>query len=495
MNSSIQLKKAIPLLLVALACFAFSPSTRAVSPAPDGGYANQNTAEGSDALFNLTSGESNTAIGYHALFSATRGGANTANGAYALAGNTTGSRNTANGWQALLHNTTGEDNTANGAFALLNNTTGGANTASGIYALLSNTTGNANTANGQAALLANTTGESNTATGYQALQSNTTGSANTANGLSALSHNTTGDTNTASGYGALLFNTTGENNTASGALALWSNTRGFGNTANGLSALLSNTTGDNNTASGVAALAINTTGSRNTATGKNALLRHITGDSNTANGVDALRNNRYGSDNIALGAAAGYDTTGSNNIDIGNGGVAGESSTIRIGTVGTHTATFIAGIRDAAIGGMEVRVNQNGRLGTVPSSKRFKEVIKPMDKASEAILALKPVTFRYKEEIDPERAPQFGLVAEDVERVNPDLVVRDPDGKVYSVRYDAVNAMLLNEFLKERRKNEEQGATIARLEKRIDALTASLQKVSAQLELSKSAPQTALNKQ
>ncbi len=188
-----------------------------------------------------------------------------------------------------------------------------------------------------------------------------------------------------------------------------------------------------------------------------------------------------------MGAEAGANlTTGDNNIDIGNQGVGDESNTIRVGTPGTQTKTFIAGIRDTVIEGMEVRVNQNGRLGTVPSSKRFKAEIKPMDKASEAILALKPVTFRYKEEIDPERAPQFGLVAEDVEKVNPDLVMHDADGKVYTVRYDAVNAMLLNEFLKEHRKVEH-------MQKQIEALAAGLQKVSAQLEATRSAPQTVLN--
>src|SRR5207248_6215481 len=164
-------------------------------------------------------------------------------------------------------------------------------------------------------------------------------------------------------------------------------------------------------------------------------------------------------------------TTGDNNIDIGNVGVADEGNTIRIGTQGTQTKTFIAGVSDAAIGGMEVRVNQNGRLGTEPSSERFKEAIKPMDNASKAILALKPVTFRYKKEIDAAGVSQFGLVAEEVEKMNPDLVVRDKEGKPYTVRYDAVNAMLLNEFLKAHQRMEEQGATIAKQQKQIEALT------------------------
>ena len=155
------------------------------------------------------------------------------------------------------------------------------------------------------------------------------------------------------------------------------------------------------------------------------------------------------------------------------------------------TATFIAGISGTAVVGDAVVVDAKGQLGTATSSARFKNDIKPMDKASESILTLKPVTFRYKS--DSKGAPQFGLIAEEVAKVNPDLVVRDRKGEIYSVRYEAVNAMLLNEFLKEHRKNEEQEATIARLGKQIEALTAGLQKVSAQLEASKPAPQMVNN--
>ena len=197
-----------------------------------------------------------------------------------------------------------------------------------------------------------------------------------------------------------------------------------------------------------------------------------------------------------MGAEAGVNlTTGDNNIDIGNQGVRDESNTIRVGTQGTQTKTFIAGISDAAIGGMEVRVNQNGRLGIEPSSERFKEGIKPMDKASGVLLALRPVTFHYKPEIDPEGIPQFGLVAEEVEKVNPDLVVRDKEGKPYTVRYDQVNAMLLNEFLKEH-------STVQELKKEVAALTATvkeqalqIQKVSSQLEASKPGSQVVNNNQ
>ena len=376
---------------IALACVALSPSARAVSPKPDGGYPNQNTAEGDNALFSLTTGFDNTAIGYRALFS---------------------------------------------------------------------NTSSANTAIGAAALYSNTTGNNETATGFAALFSNTIGLYNTAYGSNAL-----------------YFNTTGNNNTASGE-----------------SALVSNTTGGNNTANGAVALAFNTTGGRN----------------------------------IALGSLAGFNlTTGSNNIDIGNEGVAGEANTIRIGTIGTQTATFIAGISGTAVTGAAVVVGANGQLGVAPSSQRFKDEIKPMDKASEALLALKPVTFRYKHELDPNGIAQFGLVAEEVAQVDPDLVVRDAEGKVFTVRYEAVNAMLLNEFLKEHRKVEEQerkvqqqDATVAELKStvakqeaiiaqqqkgfeskiahqqtQIEALATGLQKVSDQLEVSKATPQMVVSNQ
>src|SRR5438105_3580781 len=244
-----------------------------------------------------------------------------------------------------------------------------------------------------------------------------------------------------------------------------------------------------NTAEGDGALSSVTTGFSNTANGFSALFSHTTGSDNPANGVDALFFNTTGSSNIALGVSAGKNlTTGNNNIDIGNPGVAAEANTIRIGTVGTQTKTFIAGISGAGVTGVAVKVNAAGQLGTAPSSERFKDAIKPMDKASEAVLALKPVTFHYKKELDPDGTPQFGLIAEEVAKVNPDLVARDDQGKIYTVRYDAVNAMLLNEFLKEHSKVEE-------LKKQVERLTAGLQKVSNELELRKPAPQTVLNSQ
>jgi hypothetical protein len=197
-----------------------------------------------------------------------------------------------------------------------------------------------------------------------------------------------------------------------------------------------------------------------------------------------------------LGSFAGSNlTTGDNNIEIGNPGVADEAGTIRIGTQRTQTKTFIAGITGAAVMGVAVKVNAAGQLGTAPSSARFKADIKSMDKASEAILALKPVTFRYKKELDPDGTPQFGLVAEEVEKVNPDLVARDADGKVYTVRYDAVNAMLLNEFLKAHRKMEEQQKEIDTLTTQLKKQATLIQKVSDKVELNKRAPQIVLNNQ
>lgn len=334
-------------------------------------------------------------------------------------------------------------------------------------------------------------------------------------GDEALSLNTTGSANTAIGFEALSSNTTGFFNTANGSQALQSNTTGNSNTANGVAALLNNTTGNDNTATGAGALVNNTTGTFNTVTGVAALNSNTTGFNNTANGWHALQFTT-GSNNIAVGAEAGINlTSGNNNIDIGNAGVAAESKTIRIGTRGTQRNTFIAGISGITVAnGVGVIIDNNGHLGTIVSSQRFKTAIKPIDKTSEAILALNPVTFRYKHELDPEGIPQFGLVAEDVEKVNPDLVARDEQGKVYSVRYEAVNAMLLNEFLKEHRKVEEQTremreqkttigqlkttvakqeATVARQQKQIEALTAGLQKVSAQIEASQTAPQVVNN--
>jgi hypothetical protein len=414
------------LILVVLAAFALSPTAQAqLSPPPDGGYPGNNTAEGTDALFSLTTGTENTALGFNALYSNTTGGENTATGSTALISNTTGIRNTANGFAALQSNTTGERNTATGRAALANNTTG-------TY---------------------------NTADGHSTMFFNTIGIRNTATGSFALVFNTTGNHNTANGYGAVNFNTIGNYNTAIGYFGLYQNT---------------------------------------------------TGNNNTAGGYNALLNNTTGNENIGLGNFAGSNlTTGNNNIDIGNMGVAAESNTIRIGTQGTQTRTFVAGITGAGVTGAAVKVNAAGQLGTAPSSSRFKQNIRDMGDTSDALFALRPVTFRYKQELDPEGIQQFGLVAEEAEKVNPALVVRDAVGKPYTVRYEAVNAMLLNEFLKAHRKLEEQEKTIAQLkshdaqqQEEITALAANLkeqasqiQKVRAQLEVSSATPQTVVNNQ
>jgi Chaperone of endosialidase len=325
-----------------------------------------------------------------------------------------------------------------------------------------------------------------------------------ADGFEALTSNTTGGDNTASGYLALQENTTGYQNTATGAIALNSNTTGYYNTATGVYALQINTTGNYNVATGNAALHVNTTGTQNTATGAGALEFNTTGNYNTAAGVNALLSNTTGNYNIALGILAGTNlTTGNNNIDIGASGVAAESNTIRIGTAGTQTQTFIAGIRGVTTvnaNAAPVVIDSAGQLGTVSSSERFKKEIKPMDKASEPILALKPVTFHYKS--DATGTPQFGLIAEEVAKVNPDLVVRDADGEIYTVRYDAVNAMLLNEFLKEHRTVQEQQQEISALRAELNEQRAELkeqrtliQKVSDKVEINKPAPQVALNNQ
>jgi hypothetical protein len=372
MNRPIQFRTIASACLIGLAVAAvvwpgFLPIAQAVIPAPDGGYANGNTAEGTSALFSLNGGLYNTAVGLNALYTDTTGGRNTATGVNALRYNVTGASNTAVGVNALYLNTA-SFNTAIGDSALFHNTIGEANTANGYYALFSNTTGNNNTANGFQALFSNTSGERNTAIGNGALYF-TTGRENTAIGDGALSNSTIGNFNTALGSGAGLFV-----HTATGVIAI-------GNEAADVSGT-------------------------------------------------AWFGNVYG--------------------------------------VGTQSGTTLP-----------VIVSNQGQLGTIASSERFKRDIATMDKASEMILCLRPVTFHYKS--DAKGIEQFGLIAEEVAKVNRALVVPDKEGKPYSVRYDAINVMLLNEFLKEHRKNEEQEVTIARQQKQIEGLTAGLQKVSAKL--------------
>lgn len=399
--------------------------------------------------------------------------------------------------------TTGSGITAFGNFCVHQNTTGNNNTGVGYGALDVNVTGNDNTAVGNLSLLFSTA-SNNTAVGSNSLSDNTSGADNTATGFNALANNTTASRNTANGSQALNTNTTGANNTALGFKALFNNTTGFDNMATGALALFANTTGAYNMANGSNSLVHNTTGNYNVGLGLNALRLNETGNANTAIGHATLQNNTGGG-NIAIGYTAGFNrTTGSNNIDIGNTGVAAESSTIRIGKVGTQQATYIAGISGKVVaGGTTVIIDASGHLGTTMSSARYKEQITPMAKASETIFGLKPVSFRYKEEFDPNGIPQFGLIAEDVAKVDPDLVVRDDQGKISTVRYEAVNAMLLNEFLKQHRKVEELEAStvqqqkdfqsaITQQQQEIVALTkalkeqaAQIQKVSAQVSLQK----------
>ena len=406
----------------------------------------------------LTFGLYNTGVGIYSLLSLTDGSFNTGVGAGTLLANTA-DENTATGAGALFSNITGNDNTANGAFALFSNTATG-NTAIGSNALLNNTTG------GTLENIQGTNVGPNVAVGWQTLESNTVASANTAVGYQALQSFTTGPVGfeqvglcTAVGFRALA-NATGDGfaNSAFGYQALYNNSDGFGNTAIGLQALLSNTTGS----------------------------------SNVAIGNNALSNNTAGNDNAALGFNAGtLVTTASNVICIGSFGQNVDNS------------CFIANIFGAtSASGVGVFVNSSGQLGTTTSSQRFKEEIEPMNQASKALFALKPVTFRYKKEIDQVGIRQFGLVAEEVEKLNPDLVVRDKEGKPYSVRYDQINAMLLNEFLKEHNAFLEERSKVQQLEAALEAVNARLkeqdariEKVTAQLEVNKHAPTLVRNNQ
>jgi hypothetical protein len=340
--------------------------------------------------------------------------------------------NTAMGSAALHSNSSGIDNTSAGDQALYNNSSGCHNVAIGTDALYSNTTGSYNTASGYGALEENTVGQYNTATGYTALNHNTSGSENTASGYWTLYSNTTGSYNTAFGTGALSANSTGVDNTASGYQALDHNTYGQQNTATGSSVLLSNTTGSYNTASGTAAMYDNTTGTKNVAIG-----------------TDALYHNAIGSYNIAIGYEAGfYATSGSSNIVIGNAGLSTDNKAIKIGVQGTQTSTHIAGIYGTPLSGSQVVVNSSGQLGVIASSERYKTAIASMAERSDRLDQLRPVTFVLKS--DPDGGLQYGLIAEEVARVYPELVIRDDAGRVEGVRYDELAPMLLNEVQKQR---------------------------------------------
>jgi trimeric autotransporter adhesin len=477
MTPLIQLRN-FSIVALSLACFTVPivPKAFGVVPAPDGGYPGGNTAEGQDALLSLTTGGYNTAVGFLSLRTDSTSGLNTAIGAGALFANTADA-NTATGAGALLLTTSGSQNTATGALALLNNTTGESNTASGFDALFINTEGAGNTANGAAALFGNTTGGGNTAVGAGALFANTTGGGNTAVGVNAYSQEDDGQNNTAIGVnaGSSCTGTPGvANNTSVGANAYGGCDR-------------TTTVGAN--ASGGLVL--------NTVVGFQA----NGGDTqNTVMGAFAASNLTVGAFNvICIGAFAGSNLGSASNV-------------ISIGADGQNVdnSCYIGNIWNQPGGTQPVYVNSDGKLGAQVSSRRFKDEVKPIKCASEVIYELKPVSFRYKPEIEPTRPRGFGLVAEDVQNIDPDLVTRDSDGNALSVRYDAVNAMLLNEFLKEHRKVQrqageihEQRTTIAKLKsivarqgKEMQALAAHLreqdskiQKVSAQIEMSMPASQ------
>ncbi len=359
------------------------------------------------------------------------------------------------------------------------------NTAIGTDALSSNTVGVYNTASGAGALQSNTTGGQNTASGADALEFNTTGNGNTASGADALYSNTTGAGNTASGTDALFSNTIGNNNTASGLQALESNTTGGANTASGYQTLQANTTGDNNTASGWEALQDNTTGYANTADGVTALQNNTTGYGNTASGTDALLHNTTGFNNVAIGylAAINVASGNSNNIHIGNLGASTDNGVIKIGTEGTQTTANIAGIYGTSIsGGTAVYINGNGLLGTVLSSRRFKEQITDMGDSSSKLLQLRPVNFYYKPEYDDgSHLLQYGLIAEEVAKVYPEMVVYDKDGRVLTVKYQLLAPMLLNEVQKQNAQLQNEAEAIQlqaeqnrKLEDRLAALEALL---------------------
>ena len=429
MHPLIQLKTATPLILLALVCFGLLPKTQAVIPPPDGGYPGGNTAEGTNALFNLTSGINNTAVGAGALHDNTTGGYNVAIGEAALANNTTGSFNMAVGTEAL------RDNTAN-------------------Y---------------------------NSAIGFRVLFMNSTGNHLTGIGAGALSENTTGIYNTATGANALFSNTEGIQNTATGALALRFNTTGTFNTGHGYRALFSNQNGTSNTANGFEALATN-----------------LDGNDNTAVGYQALVNVDRGAGNTALGALAGTGVSTANNVICIGATGANVPDSCFIGNIYSNVQPIVGTDPDS------VTITSTGRLGRGGvSSRRYKHDIKPMDKASEVLYMLKPVSFRYQKEYDSTQTLAFGLIAEEVAEVYPDLVGRNHKGEPESVRYEQINAMLLNEFLKEHDQVQDLKAIVAEQQKQIETLTTGLQKVSAQLaaaspssgglEAGKPAPQVATN--
>ena len=441
-----------------------------------------NTAIGSNAMLRNVNGASNAAFGVSALQENTTGSSNTAAGVNALFSNVSGSNNTAFGFEAALNQNGGSNNIALGHRAGINWSTGGGNIAIGnngdsgdlatirigstqTKAYIAGIRGNI--LNGGQAVVVDANGQLGVAPGSSPVP----GDNNTALGTGALGSNTvSGNNNTASGWSALALNTVGVQNTANGSGALQANTNGRFNTASGANSLNKNNGGSANTANGVAALQENTTGNNNTASGVNALYNNTSGGNNTASGAGALFNNTTGSSNTAVGSGAGGNwTVGSNNIAVAAPGVAGEAATIRIGEQGVQTRTFIAGIRGTRVNrGQAVQVDANGQLGTSRSSIRYKEDVHSMGDASNPLMNLRPVTFRYKEaEPDGGKPIQYGLIAEEVEKVMPDLVIYNDKGTPESVAYEILPSLLLNEYQK-------QGRELAAAKARLEAMEAEM---------------------
>jgi len=456
-----------------------------ITPQVHAACASQNTCFGINALQSVTTGDLNTAFGYEALFSDSTGSFNSAFGASALRSNTTGTSNTAFGSGALRANTTGERNTAVGNSTLISFATGTKNTAVGNFALAgleAPANGDRNTALGDAALYSLTSGSDNTALGNEALEGTTASPlfsavGNTAVGSRAMERVTSAEGSTAIGYLALL-GINGDSpapinfNTAVGAGAMQLNRDGVYNTATGYHALFSQRpgiTGDRNTANGANALLANTKGSGNTASGADSLHSNTEGFRNTGAGINSLGSVTTGGRNTAFGAAAGSGiTTGSDNIVIGaqNPGQAAENGVIRIGNGAFQKKAFIAGVSGVTTGlngATAVFVDANGQLGTIKSSQAFKEDIQPLADASERIYELRPVSFRYKQPYEDGSKPvQYGLIAEEVARVFPELVVYDAQGKPETVAYHLLASLLLNELQKERSVTDRQTATLER---------------------------------
>jgi hypothetical protein len=430
-----------------------------------------------------------TALGHGALGANTAGVNNTAFGTLAMHENDSGSNNTALGASAMHENVAGADNTAVGHEALGTNASGSTNTAVGSTAMHENVDGSDNTAVGVEALGSNVSGSNNTAIGSDALHLNTA-SNNVAVGFEALGENTTGTNNTAVGTLAMHEASIGINNTAMGFETLGTNSEGNRNAAFGHTAMHDNVSGSQNSVLGTRALLENVSGSDNTAAGYEALHVNSTGSSNVAVGIEALGGNTTGARNTAVGAETGHNsTTGSDNIYLGSGatGAAAEGNTIRIGgtTVGTaagqQNRTFVNGIRGVTVpNAVAVLINSNtGQLGTVSSSRRYKEDIRDLDGTSDRLLELRPVSFHYKDvqpEATGERVTEYGLIAEEVAKTFPELVVYDEEGRPQTVKYHLLSTLLLNELQELEARNRELEERMRDQEENLDRLKAKVAK-------------------